>query len=152
MSFGKSYFVTWRQTVITFSIVSVCTTDKRTDACSRPVCIYTQILAYKKKDIILCYVMLPYFLSKILGYIQNIWVKSYDPLCSLLCCLMISWAKSYALLCSANDDMNKRVKSYDLLCWYHLWTQSYDPLWNWPCPYFKMLKTMNSVLSEKLKF
>ena len=60
------------------------------------------------------------------------------------------WAKSYVLLCSAYDDMNKRVKSYDLLCWYHLRTQTYDTLWNWPCPYFKMLKTMYLVLSEKL--
>ena len=47
----------------------------------------------------LCSVMLPYFLSKILGYIQNIWAKSYDSLCYLLCCLMISLWKVSKILC-----------------------------------------------------
>ena len=57
---------------------------------------------WRKKSgitIILCYVMLPYFLSKILGYIQNIWVKSYDPLCSLLCCVMLSYDFLSKILC-----------------------------------------------------
>ena len=50
-------------------------------------------------NLVLCYVMLPYFLSKILGYIQNIWVKSYDPLCSLLCCVMLSYDFLSKILC-----------------------------------------------------
>ena len=58
--------------------------------------------------LILCYVMLCCFIfwAKYHQIGQNIWAKSYDLLCSLLCCLMISswkWAKSYALLCSAYD-------------------------------------------------
>ena len=59
-------------------------------------------------NLVLCYVMLPYFLSKILGYIQNIWVKSYDPLCSLLCCVMLSY------------DFLSKILCHVMLClWWH---------------------------------
>ena len=59
-------------------------------------------------NLVLCYVMLPYFFSKILGYIQNIWGKSYDPLCFLLCCLMLSY------------DFLSKILCHVMLClWWH---------------------------------
>ena len=42
-------------------------------------------------NLVLCYVMLPYFLRKISGYIENLWAKSYDLLCSLLCSVMLAY-------------------------------------------------------------
>ena len=62
------------------------------------------------------------YMSKILWFVRLSVMLCYAGLWK--------WAKSY--VCSA----------YDRLCWYYLWVKSYDPLWNWPCPYFKMLKTM----------
>ena len=44
--------------------------------------------------------MLPYFLSKISGYLQNIWAKSYDSLDSLLCSVMLAYENEQNLMCA----------------------------------------------------
>ena len=76
--------------------------------------------------IILCYVML--FLSKILGYIQNIRVKSYDPLCSLLCCVMLSY------------DFLRKILCYVMLC---LWWQELKSKILW---YFMLVLFVSKIL------
>ena len=70
-------------------------------------------------NLVLCYVMLPYFLRKISGYVENLWAKSYDLLCSLLCSLMLAYdffMKVSKILC----PVMLCLWWHDMLCWYSI--------------------------------